>query len=342
MSIGKLFVALIAGIIGSGALAGDPLPAADTVPGVKDHPLLSRYAGSILVGYLVKPYDETELIAGPYKQSSNRGANFEKLLKVEGKITRIAYNYPRDRSGLEVMRNYQTALKDAGLAIIFSCEKDACGGADFGGAFQDLKVTPQAIAMPQFKGNGAPQTPFNYGRLEPRYLLASSKRADGAITYASVYVVPPLQEQNGGIFIEIVEPHAMEGDKVAVNLNAEQMARGINTDGKVALYGLYFDTDRADVRADSKPALDEMAKLLRQDPKLTVYIVGHTDNQGSYAHNLDLSQKRAEAIVKKLIADYKIEANRLSAKGAASIAPVASNDAETGRAKNRRVELVKQ
>ncbi len=73
-----------------------------------------------------------------------------------------------------------------------------------------------------------------------------------------------------------------------------------------------------------------------------MYVVGHTDNQGSYAHNLDLSQKRADAIVQALTTQYKIAAARLAAKGVASLSPVATNETEAGRAINRRVELVKQ
>ncbi|MCY1250051.1 putative lipoprotein YiaD [compost metagenome] len=85
-----------------------------------------------------------------------------------------------------------------------------------------------------------------------------------------------------------------------------------------------------------------MGKLLQADAALKVYIVGHTDNQGSLARNMELSQKRADAVAKALAESYQIPASRLSAKGVASLAPVASNDAEEGRAKNRRVELVKQ
>ncbi|MES2346180.1 MAG: OmpA family protein [Pseudomonadota bacterium] len=151
-----------------------------------------------------------------------------------------------------------------------------------------------------------------------------------------------MQDKNGGIYVEIVEAKAMETGKVSASLNAADMAKGIAADGKVAVYGVYFDTDKTDVKPESKTALAEMAKLLQQDPKLKLYVVGHTDNQGALAHNVDLSQKRAESVIKALAADYKVDAKRLSAKGVASYAPAASNDAEAGREKNRRVELVKQ
>jgi outer membrane protein OmpA-like peptidoglycan-associated protein len=134
----------------------------------------------------------------------------------------------------------------------------------------------------------------------------------------------------------------MDTGKVVATLNASEMARSIATSGKVAVYGVYFDTDKTAVKPQSKSALAEMAKLLQQDKALKVHIVGHTDNQGAAAHNMELSQMRAEAVVKQLATDYKIDPKRLSAKGVGAYAPVASNDAEAGREKNRRVELVKQ
>src|SRR5260370_22786794 len=134
----------------------------------------------------------------------------------------------------------------------------------------------------------------------------------------------------------------MESGKVAANLTADQMAESITAEGKVAVYGIYFDTDRADIKPESKPTLDEMARLLRTNPKLSVYIVGHTDSQGTFEHNLDLSHRRAEAVVKSLAVDYKVPQPQAVAKGVASLAPVASNETEAGRARNRRVELVRQ
>lgn len=282
----------------------------------------------------MKEFDEVELVAG--KKVENKEA-FEKMQKVEGKFTRIKYCYPADRSSLEVMRNYQAALTKAGLSTIFACEKASCGNG-----FGD--VMGNHIDAKGFSGEGDSDywgAPFNYGRLEPRYLLASGKRTDGSIAYASVYVTPPTSGKLGGIYLEIVEPKAMENDKVTVNLNAGDLAKGLAADGKIALYGIYFDSNKADVKSESKPQLAEMAKLLQQDATLKVYIVGHTDNQGAMARNLPLSQQRAEAVVKALVTDYKIAATRLSAKGIASYSPVATNDNDVGKAKNRRVELVK-
>ena len=312
------------------------MPPQDTVKGAKDHPLLSRFEGARLVGYDRKEYEETSLPAGKRTGSKNGKAAFEKTLDLEGRYTRIAYNYPQERSSLEVMRNYEAALDKAGLKTVFTCAKETCGGG-----FGDYWLS-QRLGNNYIKGSIDYWEPFNHGRNAERYLLAAGIRPDGAQVHVAVYVVTPTAGKNGGVYLEIVEGKDMDKDKVSASLTAADMAKGLASEGRVAVYGVLFDTDKADVKPESKDALTQMAKLLLQDPRLKVYIVGHTDNQGTLARNLDLSQRRAEAVAKALAADYKVDPKRLSAKGVASYAPVASNDAEAGREKNRRVELVKQ
>jgi outer membrane protein OmpA-like peptidoglycan-associated protein len=96
------------------------------------------------------------------------------------------------------------------------------------------------------------------------------------------------------------------------------------------------------IKPESDAAISEIAKLLENDDALKVYIVGHTDNVGSFDSNMKLSMSRAEAVAKALTGKYGIAAARLKPHGVASLSPVASNDTEDGKAKNRRVELVKQ
>jgi len=137
----------------------------------------------------------------------------------------------------------------------------------------------------------------------------------------------------------IIEKQAMSQEIVA---DAKFMSEGINTTGHVAIYGIYFDFNKADVKPESETALKEITKFLQQDPKLKLYVVGHTDNVGGLDYNMKLSQQRAEAVVKELVSKYKVAPDRLKAGGVGPLAPVASNDTEDGKAKNRRVELVKQ
>ncbi len=124
--------------------------------------------------------------------------------------------------------------------------------------------------------------------------------------------------------------------------SAEVMANDISATGHFAVYGIYFDTDKAVVKPESEPALAEMAKLLKNDPGLNVFIVGHTDNTGTFEHNIKLSLDRATSVVNALVARHGIVAARLKSHGVASLAPVASNKTEDGKAKNRRVELVER
>ena len=120
------------------------------------------------------------------------------------------------------------------------------------------------------------------------------------------------------------------------------MSGSINNTGRVAVYGIYFDTDKAEVKAGSEKALQEIVKMLQSDPGMKLYVVGHTDNVGAFDHNVRLSKDRAASVVGALTKQYGIAASRLIPYGDGPTAPVASNDSDSGRAKNRRVELVKQ
>ena len=123
-------------------------------------------------------------------------------------------------------------------------------------------------------------------------------------------------------------------------VDAGAMAKGLREQGHIALYGLYFDTDKAVIKPESRPTLEEIAKLLRAQPALGVVIVGHTDSQGAYDHNMELSRRRAEAVAAELVRSYKIANTRLRTAGVGFLAPVGPNASDDGRALNRRVELV--
>jgi outer membrane protein OmpA-like peptidoglycan-associated protein len=137
----------------------------------------------------------------------------------------------------------------------------------------------------------------------------------------------------------IVEKQEMAQEVVA---DAKSMLSDTERKGSASVYGIYFDFDKADIKPESEPAIREIAKLLKDNRTLMVYVVGHTDNVGTLDYNLKLSKARADAVVRELVTKYGVEANRLKAHGVGSLAPVASNRTEEGRAKNRRVEVVEQ
>ncbi len=146
-------------------------------------------------------------------------------------------------------------------------------------------------------------------------------------------------EFTGKYGFTIVQREAMKQDVLA---SAEVLKNDILSSGHAAVYGITFDTDSATIKAESAQAIGEIGKLLQGDPSLKVFVVGHTDGAGSVDRNLKLSQDRAQAVVQALVKDHGIAAARLRSFGCGPFAPVASNDTEEGRAKNRRVELVKQ
>jgi len=139
--------------------------------------------------------------------------------------------------------------------------------------------------------------------------------------------------------LRIIEKEAMSQDIVA---NADVFSNDIKTTGHASVYGIYFDTGKSEIKPESDEALAEIAKLLKGDAGLKVDVVGHTDNVGGMESNMKLSQARADAVVKALTSRHGIDAKRLRAYGVGSLAPVASNKTEDGKAKNRRVELVEQ
>jgi outer membrane protein OmpA-like peptidoglycan-associated protein len=320
------------------------------VKGSKDHPMVSRYTGSVIIGYDFRKFDEFVLPLAAVKRMDVTKPAVEptKSQRVEGAVTRILYIAPEDRSPLEIVRNYEVELKKGGFSTLFNCAATQCGERDgwlaefyLYSMDKRLKNTPPA-------GSGRPPGQISEYALsmplEQRYLVAKRTSADGDI-YVSVYVamnrstIHKETQDRPIVLLDVIESVPMETGMVTID--AAAMAKDISTTGHVALYGIYFDTDKADIKPESQPALDEIVKLLKQDAALKLYIVGHTDNVGTFEYNVGLSERRATAVV-KAITSQGIGAARLKPAGVGMLSPVAPNDSEQGRAKNRRVELVKQ
>ncbi len=146
-------------------------------------------------------------------------------------------------------------------------------------------------------------------------------------------------EFTGKYGLTIVERAAMTQ---AIEADAAAFANDLSTTGHAAVYGIYFDTNKSEIKPESAQAIGEIAKLLQGDPGLKLYVVGHTDGTGGVESNLRLSQDRAQAVIQALVTGHGIAPARLRSFGNGPFAPVATNATEEGRAKNRRVELVKQ
>jgi outer membrane protein OmpA-like peptidoglycan-associated protein len=291
-----------------------PAPAAAQsrdIAGAKDFPGIGRFGGSVITGYQTKDFDAARIQAAPFKDGQPADAR-----RLEGNVTRIAYRTKPGPSILEVSRNFETQLAKAGFETLLACDTDACGGIPFSEAIE-------ALPVPEMWVDG-----FNY------HYFSGRRNEGGRETYASVIV----SENNREITAQltVVVTGAIENKMV----DAAAMAKGLGETGHIALYGIYFDTDKAVLKPESRPMLEQIAKLLGAQPQLNVFIVGHTDSQGAYDYNLDLSKRRAEAIAAELVKSFRIPQARLRTAGVGLLAPVGSNGTEAGRALNRRVELV--
>jgi OmpA-OmpF porin, OOP family len=140
------------------------------------------------------------------------------------------------------------------------------------------------------------------------------------------------------IQLDMVDTRPMEEKMVL--LTAEEMNKSLGSSGKVAIYGIQFDFNKDEIKPESAPALEEMAKLLKANPTLKVLVVGHTDAVGTFEFNEDLSKRRAKAVAAELAEKHGILSSRMTPLGASFMAPVSTNATEEGRALNRRVELV--
>lgn len=315
----------LATVLGLAVLLAAPLHAAD-VKGSQDHPLVPRYEGAEIIAYDTSTFARHDFARAAITKGGGFAANPQATLSAEGRLTTIVYRAPAGRSPLEVLRNYEAALAGAGFASSFSCAARECGRADF-----NFTLVPL----------GPYSTLFNGYYEDHGYTLARLARSAGDVI-AAVYVV---RNMGGGINrertlvkLDVLELKPME--QRMVTLKAGEMDSALGAEGRAVLYGILFDTDQDTMRADSRPQLEEIAALLKAKPALRLLVVGHTDTQGSLAHNQDLSQRRSRSIVAALTKDHGIAAARLTPVGVGMAAPVASNRSEAGRAKNRRVELV--
>lgn len=300
--------------------------------GINDSPVVSRYAGSVLQNAARESFAEFRIPTGPGRYDGQSRLQFDKAIPVDGKVDAYFYVGPKERTALEVFRNYQAALKQGGFTPLYQCEMSGCDDALITGRLSHEVLRPRRWLVARDPADSIDR--------DVRYVSAKVTR-NGTDTYVLVFVAEPDSVWKAPMTaLLVVEPKAMEAGKVTVS--TELLKNGLLAEGRIALYGIYFDTGRAEVKPESRAQLDEMAKLLTNDRTLKVSIVGHTDNVGAVEANLALSQRRADAVVAALVSTYRIDAGRLKARGVASFAPVASNRTDVGRGKNRRVELVEQ
>ncbi|UPW19948.1 OmpA family protein [Agarivorans sp. TSD2052] len=277
----------------------------------KDHPAFNRIPGATIKKYDKVDYDEINIVLSvPYEEAEQWKA--DEIERIGGNYTYIFYKLPTNISQVQAFRNYQKLVKRQGMDILFSCEKP-CGGK-----WASLYDWEPVI-------NDGRENSYSLG--EPVYYLAARK---GNLT---VTFLVSRQNKTTKVFQYVIEEEQVNDSLIS------PIALSLVESGKIDLYGILFDTGKAEIKPDSAGELADLAQVLSDYPKLEIDIVGHTDNVGAKRDNRKLSAARAEAVMDYLIDEHGISEDRLNTIGRGQTQPVADNGTDKGRALNRRVEI---
>lgn len=321
-----LMLVIISGFFGT-AVAQD-------ADGCEDHGALTRYPGSVLEWCKVENYMPYRIPVGPVAGYRAIG----EWVETEGRVTRNFYSLTGgERTHSEVWKNYKDALTTAGFEIIAENLIPSGGGGT-------------AIASRQWNTVYYRENPWEQNAPINKLVAGTSTSGGAGVVFGKkeraddvIFVLVSLEQHSSdevAALIDVVETKKAETGRVVAN--AEAMGKDLEELGRTVLDGLFFDHDKATLTAESKPALDEVAKLLGTLSDKKFYVVGHTDASGTYAYNTKLSADRAEAVRAALLNDYGVAPDRLQSAGVGPLAPAFTNGSEGGREKNRRVELVEQ
>jgi len=296
----------------------------------KDYPLISRFEGSF-----IEFYKETKW--GAYKLPVNDEGkiDWDNPKVLEGKVIRIQYTTSVDNNSEYVLQNYKTAFKKAGFNILTAIANEELGVSDRPHTWKDKYYVGGGYY------NGLNNEKFGLGINFPIWknnhsFIAAHGNKDGKDIYAIIYTV--VGDAYTIITQDIIEVEGVETGMVS----AENIAKGIQTDGHIAVYDILFETGKSDIKTESEAAIKNVADYMNANPGKKFYIVGHTDNVGDFNANMTLSESRAKAVLNVLITKYAVKAEQVKAYGISSLAPLATNVTEEGKAKNRRVDIVEQ
>lgn len=302
---------------------------AQDVQGSKDHSIISRYPGSEIRFYYQKDYAELD-----FPQAVKESKPSE-LVKAKGKHTSILYAAPQKVSPLEIFRNYESAIKKANGKILFSCRgKYAPDGCDDYKKYYSLSFFDANYYKKRY--NNTDQYVLVNGSDDQAFLLAVFEDRESRV-YVEIGIDGDAWSNQAGIQIEVLKEEKMKDGLISAELFEEEMTKN----GKIALYGILFETGKAVLKEDSKYELTLVVDYLKKYTTTNIYVVGHTDDTGSLSLNLDLSKQRADAVINYLSAQG-IPKSRMIADGVGPFAPVSSNETDKGKRLNRRVEIVKQ
>ncbi len=303
------------------------------VAGSRDYPLISRFSGAIIQYHKTLKWDKYVLPISPIIPEGG-GKGWKKKLAVSGKITRIQYSLSEDNNVAFVYTNYLAALKKAGWKILFAGSGNNELGND-SGEWCYYYYGSDGLNQKRFGSAFGPKG-------DSHGYIAAEYQDDDRTVYAAIYIVDYKSSPKGLAFTLITQDTIEIRNPKTGLVTAKIMTDKIHDKGHVALDGIYFETGKAVLKENSKPALMNIASFLKANPGKKFFVVGHTDNTGAFDKNMALSLNRAKAVRNALIQHYQIPAGQLNAQGIGPLAPILSNATEDGRARNRRVEIAEQ
>ncbi len=292
----------------------------------------------------ISPFEGSEHWA-EYKADFDRFALAEagdtkKIFTIEGRLVSNIYSKPESKSTYEVFRSYERELKTSGFKVLSN----------------STDKTKTYYLLSKLYGHGSTNhlsnrnystkvrglVPYYQSLLSGgEYYLSAKRENQGRITYVAVVLNKPSAigvKYSHMYMVDILEVANMETG--TVQITEELLTSKIEAEGKAIIYSIYFDTDKAEILPESRTALETIAKYLKNHSNQRFYIVGHTDDTGTLTHNMDLSERRALAVVNSLKTEYGVDARQIESKGVGPLTPVASNETAEGRQLNRRVEMV--
>ncbi|PKL85311.1 MAG: hypothetical protein CVV22_08585 [Ignavibacteriae bacterium HGW-Ignavibacteriae-1] len=293
------------------AMSGNLL-SQDDADGCNDHPLFNR-----MPNYFLNDCAEVEFgsMKFPVGAPDPDNDNLMKSENIEGKI--MVFNYllqddAKAASGLQIFRNFQNAAKQKGGVVQGEYQGWCTGNYEYSGSGINGGTIPF--------GNSC----TNWGQT---IKFANDNK--------EIWVYVQMNGEGEGYDMVIAEKEAMIQD-----IQANEMFDKINSGNALTLY-INFETGKSAIKSDSQSIIDELYKMLTDNPALNIIIEGHTDNVGNFTSNQKLSEQRA-ASVKTALVSKGIAAQRINSVGFGPLKPIADNSTDDGKAKNRRVEIRKQ
>lgn len=245
----------------------------------------------------------------------------------EGQIDRKAFRIAQaDLTTLQMIQPLRETLEDQGYSEVFTCADASCGGFDFRFQLDLLPAPDMYVDLGNYR-----YTLMENPTAEPHTIsiLASRSQTDGFVHITQVFKAAFPKPANA-------TPTPATNDSLDPT---GIIATLINT-GHAVLPDLEFNTGSADLGSGTYGSLEALSLWLQTKPNARIILVGHTDSVGSLQANTNLSQRRALSVAKRLTDEYNANAAQIEAAGAGYLSPIASNLTETGRAENRRVEVV--